>query len=219
MKKYFVVGLPRTGTTSVCVAALAFGYRTAHTAYTTRALVDAQCIADTPVFCDYPALLTLFPKSEVILLNRNMELWLPSIKRLLSRMSKNLFTQTGGFNDTIKRSYLTVFDGLNENNLNDDDYLRRCYDNHQTSVRNYCEEQGVTLHEVDIETLCLNKLSIIMPPLVDLTLSAFPHVNMQGKVTAWNDIRHELKIESTNLGKVDPDLSLYKNLRSNLCLN
>lgn len=219
MKKYFVVGLPRTGTTSLCVAALSLGYRTAHTAYTGKTLLDAQCIADTPVFCDYPRLLSLFPKSEVILLNRSSEEWLPSIKRLLNRMSKNLFSQTGGFNDTIKRCYLTVFDGLNESNLNNDDFLKACYENHQTLVKNYCKEQGVPLHLVDIETLTMAQLKAIMPALSDQPISCFPHINKQGKVTAWNDVRHELKIESTNLGKVEPDLTLYEILRSDLCLN
>ena len=40
--KILVTGLPRTGTTSVCIAALHLGVKTAHTAYTREALGQAQ---------------------------------------------------------------------------------------------------------------------------------------------------------------------------------
>ena len=50
MQKIFIIGLPRTGTTSVCVAMLELGFYVAHTAYTDRSFTEAQVIADTPIF-------------------------------------------------------------------------------------------------------------------------------------------------------------------------
>jgi len=35
------------------------------------------------------------------------------------------------------------------------------------------------------------------------TLAGFEKMNMGGKVTAWNDIKHPLKIESTAKGRID----------------
>lgn len=219
MKKYLIVGLPRTGTTSFCAAALQLGYRTAHTAYTVKALIDAEVIADTPVFCDYQELVRLFPKSEIVLLQRETSRWLPSVKQLLFRMSKNLFSTSGGFNDTIKRCYLTVFEGLSENNFDDDAFLSTCYNRHREAVVTFCLNNNVALHHVDIDTLSIPALNTIMPAKTASDSLCFPHLNRSGKVTAWNDIRHELKVESTNAGKVDPDASLYTKLQSELCLN
>ncbi|MEM7388342.1 MAG: sulfotransferase, partial [Pseudomonadota bacterium] len=46
--KIFIIGLPRTGTTSICNSFLQLGYKTAHTAYTQQAITTADVIADTP---------------------------------------------------------------------------------------------------------------------------------------------------------------------------
>jgi len=54
--KIWIIGLPRTATTSVCVAMLDLGYKTAHTSYTKTCFKHAQVIADTPIFCDYQQL-------------------------------------------------------------------------------------------------------------------------------------------------------------------
>lgn len=219
IKKYLIVGLPRTGTTSFCVAALQSGYRTAHTAYTSQALIDAEVIADTPVFCDYKKLIQLFPNCEIVLLQRQASHWLPSIKKLLTRMSKNLISNSGGFNDTIKRCYFSVFEGLNESNIHDDAFLLASYENHQKAVITYCLENNIILHEVDIAQLNTQRMSTILPAKIKTERLQFPHLNRSGKVTAWNDIKHTLKVESTNAGKVDPDESLYKKVQSELCLN
>jgi len=54
--KIFIIGLPRTGTTSICNSFLQLGYKTAHTAYTQQAIITADVIADTPVFSEYALL-------------------------------------------------------------------------------------------------------------------------------------------------------------------
>ena len=35
------------------------------------------------------------------------------------------------------------------------------------------------------------------------TYADFEKMNMGGKVTAWNDIKHPLKVESTAKGRID----------------
>ncbi|MEJ2446112.1 MAG: sulfotransferase [Exilibacterium sp.] len=85
-RKIFVVGLPRTGTTSVCVAAVQAGLPTAHTAYTQQCFEHAQFLSDTPCFSHYAHLASRYPDSKFILLCREERAWLASIKRLLARM-------------------------------------------------------------------------------------------------------------------------------------
>ncbi|HBY85576.1 MAG TPA: sulfotransferase family protein, partial [Colwellia sp.] len=55
-EKIFIIGLPRTATTSVCLAMLEQGFKTAHNAYTQDSFSQAQVLADTPIFCDYQTL-------------------------------------------------------------------------------------------------------------------------------------------------------------------
>jgi len=107
--KIFIIGLPRTATTSVCLAMLGLGFKTAHNAYTEHAFNEAQVIADTPVFCDYQRLDKHFPTSKFIYLTRETQNWLPSIKQLLQRMIVNLQRTDGGFNPHLKRCYNEMF--------------------------------------------------------------------------------------------------------------
>jgi hypothetical protein len=55
-EKIFIIGLPRSGTTSICSVMLELGYSVAHTAYTQKTFDNAQVIADTPIFADYKQL-------------------------------------------------------------------------------------------------------------------------------------------------------------------
>ncbi|MBQ4836493.1 MULTISPECIES: sulfotransferase [Pseudoalteromonas] len=205
-KKYFVLGLPRTGTTSLCVASLDIGLKTAHTAYTQHTLQTAEFIADTPVFNDYTQLHEKFPDAKYIYLEREHELWIPSIRRLLLRMLPKLANQSGGFNDTLKRCYFNVFPELSEEKIHCDEYLIECYNRHKKRVSTFFEDSRVGHISINLsDSLSCETFSQFMSaPMVNI-----PHLNKKGKVTAWNDIKHPLKIESTRIGKVDKDVSLY----------
>jgi hypothetical protein len=207
--KVFIVGLPRTGTTSVCVAALHLGFRTAHTAYTRNTFKNAQVIADTPVFNDYQTLSHIYPNSRFIYLERDLQLWLPSISQLLQRMSTNLLREDGGFNDTIKRCFLNTFNGLNTQLTGDYEYLTACYECHKSKALRFFEQNALDYLSLDISApQALNTLSTFL--FADsLNLDSMPYTNKGGKVTAWNEIRHPLKVSSTRNGKVDKDSQLY----------
>ena len=108
-QKIFIIGLPRTGTTSVCNAFLHFGIPTAHTAYTTACFDNAVAIADTPIFNDFKVLDKYYPGAKFIYLERELTTWIPSIRQLLQRMHTNLIRTDGGFNIHLKRCYLNTF--------------------------------------------------------------------------------------------------------------
>lgn len=204
-QKIFIIGLPRTSTTSVCLATLALGFKTAHTAYTHQTMKQAQVIADTPIFCDYQQLDVQYPAAKYIYLIRQPELWLPSIRQLLQRMYKNLQRTDGGFNPILKRCYNTVFSPLTEQNINQDDFLLNCYNRHLQAAKDFFKgrEQDFLIIDVSqpnsyyalVEFLDLNESEI--------DDKGFEHINIGGKVTAWKKIKHPLKIEATKRGKVD----------------
>ena len=110
MNKLFIIGLPRTGTTSISIAMLDYGFKVAHTAFTKQAFELADVISDSPCFCDYQQLDALYPNSKFVYLDRALEQWIPSIQMLLKKMQENLAPKTGIFNPVLKRSFNETFD-------------------------------------------------------------------------------------------------------------
>ena len=179
--KILVTGLPRTGTTSVCIAALHLGVKTAHTAYVST--WSTQLLADTPVFCDYKNLVSLYPSSKLLHLSRPFELWLPSIKRLMTAMQNNLLP-AWWLRRHSKRCYLSVFPEFDKHFDSD---------NFGSIVINDINSRFINSHS-NINCLYL-MWQLIKPILGQLAAYigngkagtvAVPHVNIGGKVTAWN---------------------------------
>lgn len=202
-EKIFIIGLPRTGTTSVCSTMLKLGFSVAHTAYTDRTFEQAQVIADTPIFTDYQLLDKAYPKAKFIYLARDLDNWLPSISQLLQRMQHNLLRQDGGFNPIIKRCYLEVFSPFTSETIIDHAFLQQCYQQHQQQVQAYFSQRENDLLCIDVsDNNSLRQLCEFIGIDYNLQKQAtFEHLNIGGKVTAWKDIKHSLKIESTNKGR------------------
>lgn len=203
--KVFIIGLPRTATTSVCVATLGLGFKTAHNAYTEHAFTQAEVLADTPIFCDYQKLDKHFPNSKFIYLAREPSKWLPSIKQLLQRMIVNLQRNDGGFNPYLKRCYSEIFSPLSAENIAKDDFLLSCYQRHQQGVFDYFQDRKQDLLTLDVsdEHSYQALLTFLNVEQLDESKRGFKRINIGGKVKAWQDINNVLKIESTNKGRID----------------
>lgn len=203
--KIFIIGLPRTATTSVCLASLGLGFKTAHNAYTQNAFTQAQVLADTPIFCDYQTLDKHFPNSKFIYLTREASLWLPSIKQLLQRMIVNLQRGDGGFNPHLKRCYSEVFSPLTADNIEQDEFLLSCYQRHQQGVELYFKEREQDLLTIDVsdEQSYARMLEFLGRDNSLGNNTGFKVINIGGKVKAWQAINNKLKVESTNKGKID----------------
>ncbi|ASP48863.1 sulfotransferase family protein [Cognaticolwellia beringensis] len=203
MTKVFIIGLPRTGTTSVCAAMLELGFRVAHTAYTDRSFVEAQVIADTPIFCDYQLLDKAYPDAKFIYLTRTMDKWLPSIQQLLARMHSNLIRDDGGFNPIIKRCYQEIFAPYNLENIHNIEFLAQCYQQHERQVRAYFQDRENDLLSIDIsDSHSYTELLCFLGKDKETKGLNFKKLNVGGKVTAWKDIKNKLKVDSTNKGRV-----------------
>jgi len=205
INKIFIIGLPRTATTSVCLAMLGLGFKTAHNAYTEHAFSEAQVIADTPIFCDYQQLDNHFPNSKFIYLMRDKKDWLPSIKQLLQRMIVNLQRSDGGFNPHLKRCYNEVFSPLTVDNIAQDDFFLDCYRRHQQGAFDYFQERAADFLAIDVsDSQSYQKLLAFLTIAPEKGRSSgFERINIGGKVKAWQDINNVLKIESTNNGRID----------------
>jgi hypothetical protein len=205
INKIFIIGLPRTATTSVCLAMLGLGFKTAHNAYTERTFIEAQVIADTPIFCDYKKLDQHFPNSKFIYLTRDKANWLPSIKQLLQRMIVNLQRSDGGFNPHLKRCYNDVFSPLTAENIAQDDFLLQCYLRHEEGALDYFKDRSSDFLSIDVShDQSYQQLLAFLSIAPDKgRASGFEKINIGGKVKAWQDINNVLKIESTNKGRID----------------
>jgi hypothetical protein len=198
MNKLFVIGLPRTGTTSISVALLEH-FKVAHTAYTKRAFELADVVTDCPCFSDYQQLDELFPQSKFVYLQRPLDQWLPSIKMLLNKMLPTL-TGTAYVNPILKRSFTQTFDLNYQDNPLDSTHLTRCYQQHGKGVMEYFNGRD-NLLSIDIsQTESLPKLLEFLG-LPNDGDEQFPHLNIGKRVDQWKENKHPHKVNPNAAGQ------------------
>ena len=200
MNKLFIIGLPRTGTTSISAVLLDYGVKVAHTAYTKRAFELAHAISDAPCFSDYKELDLIFPGSKFVYLDRPLESWLPSVQRLLKKMHPQLTPKTGYLNTVLKRSFEQTFSLSKSLQPYSEQHLSACYKRHQKEVFAYFSGRddflNIDIHYPD----SLNRLREFLG-ISDDSLTGFPHLNIGKEVDAWKNLKHPNKINANIAGK------------------
>jgi hypothetical protein len=198
MNKLFIIGLPRTGTTSISVALLEY-FKVAHTCYTKRAFELADVISDCPCFSDYQQLDVLFPESQFVYLQRNLEHWLPSIHMLLNKMLPSLNSDTY-VNPILKRSFEQTFDLKHVDHPLDKAHLTMCYQRHKQRVKEYFQGRdnilSIDINQADNLPKLLGFLGLEYSGSEQL-----PHMNIGNRVDSWNDIKHKHKINPNTAGR------------------
>ena len=200
MNKLFIIGLPRTGTTSISVALLDYGFKVAHTAYTKRAFELADVISDAPCFCDYPQLDTLFPTSKFVYLDRALEGWILSMRMLLNKMLPELTPKTGYLHPVLKRSMNTSFKLSTTTDPLSDEHLTTCYLEHQQKVLHYFSNREDFL-KLDVSQIGSLKRLLQFLEVHPEAATEFPHLNMGKQVDSWQKLKHPNKINSLSSGK------------------
>lgn len=211
MSKIFIIGLPRTGTTSISVVFLNLGFKVAHTAFTKQSFALADVVTDCPCFSDFKQLEQLFPGSQFIYLSRDLSLWLPSMQRLLRKMSANLALKTGQFSPVLKRSFDQIFQ-LSHVDLLTEQHLTSCYQAHQADVFNYFADHprflSINISEADsYQQLC----TFLALPFTDGEV--FPHLNQGAQVAHWKAVKHKHKISSFSVGQDHRQFFDYSKLK------
>jgi len=200
MNKLFVIGLPRTGTTSVSAALLEHNFKVAHTAYTKRAFELAEVISDAPCFCDYQQLDLLFPGSKFVYLDRRVEDWLPSIHMLLKKMWTNLDQKTGHFNPVLKRSFNKTFELLTTDDPLSHQHLASCYLTHQQAILEYFSARD-DLIKIDVSQTESLKALLRFIDITGEDTGVFPRLNIGKRVDNWKELKHPNKINPNSAGK------------------
>lgn len=209
MNKVFIIGLPRTGTTSICVALLEYGFKVAHTAYTQHAFELADVVADAPCFSDYRELDVLFPQAKFVYLERTLSLWVPSMQMLMNKMKPQL-AETGKFNPVLKRSFNLTFDLLTSVNPDDAGHLERCYLRHQQQVTSYFDGRDDFIRLDISNEQSLPKLLTFLDIEVD-GAPRFPHLNTGRNVACWEEHKHPNKVSANSAGPLRRKFFKYVN--------
>jgi len=200
MNKIFIIGLPRTGTTSISVALLDFGFKVAHTAYTKRAFELADVISDAPCFSDYLQLDKIFPNSKFVYLERAFEHWIPSIQMLLHKMLPELDPKKGYLNPVLKRSIRDTFALSETTDPLTQPHLEACYLAHQQKVIEYFSGRNDFL-KLDISKSESLRSLLMFLNIDDENGREFPRLNVGKLVDDWQQLKHPNKINSLAAGK------------------
>ncbi len=202
MTKIFIISLPRTGTTSACIYLLDQGFKVVHTAFSEAVFEQADVVADTPVFVDYPVLLARYPDAKFVYLERPLGEWLPSIRRLLGSMRKQWVRDKDVFEPEIRRCFAEVFPAFYERTEFSDAYLTDCYTKHQAAIHNTFSSFPEQLLCVDItqkaaagalRKFCLGASALSAGSSEG---EALPHVNKGRRITYWESVSHPNKVGS-----------------------
>ena len=199
MNKLFIIGLPRSGTTSISVALLDYGFKVAHTAFTKQAFNLADVISDAPCFSDYQQLDSLFPDSQFVYLQRDVEKWLPSIRMLLKKMQTSIHPKTGKFSPVLKRSFYEIFGSLDAPDALSNEHLTQCYENHQAQVLAYFKGRN-NLLEIDVSDANSFQTLLDFISIENQGNTDFPHLNRGNMVDNWRDTRHPNKVNPNSAG-------------------
>jgi hypothetical protein len=196
MSKLFIIGLPRTGTTSISVALLELGLSVAHTAFTKKSFEMADAISDAPCFSDYQQLDALFAGAKFIYLSREVDKWVPSMTMLLEKMAPHLEPKTGYFHPILKRSFEHTFSvslPLTDSELVD------CYYRHQQAIFSYFKDREDFL-SIDVsEPGSLAKMKQFLG-IQTQGSPDFPKLNVGRNVASWKEYKHPNKINSNLAG-------------------
>ncbi|MCL1137342.1 sulfotransferase [Shewanella pneumatophori] len=212
MNKVFIIGLPRTGTTSISVAMLDYGFKVAHTAYTKHAFTLADIVSDSPCFCDYKQLDGLFPGSKFVYLERDLSLWIPSMQMLVNKMKAELDLTTGTFNPILKRTFNHTFELATTAIPDDAEHLKACYLRHQREVLDYFNGRDDLLR-IDIsDSSSLSRLLEFLEVEFD-GAPIFPHLNIGKKVACWKEHKHPNKVNANSAGPEHRKFFEYANKR------
>lgn len=209
MNKLFIIGLPRTGTTSISVALLEHDLMVAHTAFTKHAFQLADVISDAPCFSDYKELDALFPDSKFVYLDRELDSWIPSIQMLLKKMAVRLEPIKGVFSPVLKRSFNEVFALTTTTEPHTREHLEACYLQHKKEVFEYFSGRD------DFFSVNLSHTDSLEKLLEFLGLTAkenkqFPHLNIGRHVAGWKEFKHPNKVNANSAGEEHRKFFDYK---------
>lgn len=109
MSKIFGIGLPRTGTASLCETFVILGYKARHyPKYIDRAKIF-EALVDSPICNEFETLDELYPDSKFILSVRDLDGWLASCKAASRKFMWKRLSPVGRCGPEVYRSHMNLF--------------------------------------------------------------------------------------------------------------
>jgi len=146
--KIFGIGLNRTGTSSLSVALVYLGYKTAHFIdHERNKVIDIESVlhydalTDTPISCCFEQLDAKFPGSKFIYTVRDSESWLRSCAQRMEKIQNS-----HPFVQDIVQLRLKVFGTP----VFDEKLYLAAYERHETRVLHYFKQRRADLLSLDI---------------------------------------------------------------------
>jgi hypothetical protein len=197
----FIVGLPRTGTTSLCADFLDLGYRVAHTAYTQATIHRAQVLADTPIFADYRELSEINKPDAWIYLHRDERAWAESMATLIGKVCSR---PSDKYPTVFWRAWERVFGPREHLASLSTDALIQCFEQHKNDVIDAAGALNIPLWQWQLGEVTDQTISVAQAlnnPVGELTMvQTNQHLN-QDRIFAWNEIDHVNKVASNLRGE------------------
>lgn len=182
MNKVFVVGLSKTGTTSLHAALEALGLRSIHNPeamlrieagelrLSTAAVANYDALSDLPVAAFFEDLDRAFPGARFILTTRNMDAWLASCA---NHFDPNAFRP----NEVGRKLRMRVYG----TETFDRERFRNAVAAHNERVARYFAERPRDLLVIDIDEP--DKWRLLCPFLgLPIPMAAYPHENRASRV-------------------------------------
>lgn len=144
MTKIFGIGLPRTGTASLCEALRILGYSVRHyPKYISRA-ANYDALVDTPICNCFEQLDEEYPGSKFILTTRSLESWLKSCKNASARFRWHNLRPDGRCGPEVYKSHMDLFGCTNY----DETKFTDGYFKHADRVSKYFGSRSYLVYEV-----------------------------------------------------------------------
>lgn len=199
--RIFIVGLPRTGTTSLCADFLGLDYRVAHTAYTRATIERAQVLADTPIFADYRELSEIKKPDAWIYLQRDEHAWAQSMATLISKVCSRPHDK---YSPVFWRAWERVFGPRKQLATLTTEALIQRFEQHRYDVIDAARALAIPLWQWQLGGVTDQAISVaeaLSNQVEELTVvQTGQHLN-RNRVFAWNEINHANKVASNLRGE------------------
>lgn len=110
MGKIFGIGLPRTGTASLCEALTILGYKTRHYPKYIKRVERFEALVDTPICNEFENLDRMYPGSLFIWTVRaDIDKWLDSVEAAAKRFKWHKLSSEGRCGPEVYKSHIELF--------------------------------------------------------------------------------------------------------------
>lgn len=150
MNKIFGIGLPRTGTASLCESLKILGYKSKHYPKYLCKVDEFDALVDSPIPLHYKYLNEKYSNSKFILTIRDEESWINSVKKASKRFMWHNLKPNGRCGPEVYEMHIKLFNctGFDEHKMRNgyrkfnEEVINYFKDNNNLLIYNLCDGEG-----------------------------------------------------------------------------